>query len=480
MALVGVLKTLFTGDTRGLDEAAQGALKQLNQVQRQVMSLSKSMEGGFGVKGDSGLVAFGKKALAAGAAVWGLKKSADGLIDAATKADQLAASGRAIDAVFGGAADRVKGVVSDLNSTLGAGLTETSMVAAKIGANLTNTGMDGAAAAEQTATLLKRAADMAATFGTSTGEAAAAISSALKGERDPIEAYGVGIKEAAVETEALRMGAQKVNGELSAQAKALATVNLIMAQTDKFQGASAANANTTTGALAKLDSAWQALTVSVGQLFSPAVNAAAGGLKWLVDQVKQGVDWLGRLFGAQQADATKGPAAQVAQVNKALDQTPAKLAAVGKGLTENQKAWERMADAMNAADSFQADLNRQFLQKTTGATDGALKLLEMVQGGLGADRARDLAKRMDQIGGLKSPEDLMAQAAALNRADSMRAGLALDGGRAAYSLELGARTGSGRSAADRTAKNTERTADTLEKLLAAVKDEPSLNVADMR
>lgn len=482
MSLVGSLRVLFSGDSRGLNDAAQDAIKQLSQVQRHVASLSKSMADGFGTKGESGLGAFATKAVAAAGAVWGLKSAAGTLVDAALKADQLAASGRAVQSVFGDSAPQMNATIDKLTRSLALGRQETSLLAAQIGANLTNAGLEASKAADVTGSLMQRAADMSATFGGTAEEAAAAIGSALRGELDPIERYGVGLKAASVEAEALRMGATKVNGELSSQAKAMATVNLLMKQTEKLNGAAASQANTATFAIKQFQQSWDSLTVSIGQLFGPAIKGAADLMRGLVDTISWAQQGIYKLFGGTGSfnDPGSGPAAPVVAMNAALDATPAKIDVITKGLSKQEQAWERISDTLNAADSFQADLNRQFLQKTTGATDDALKLLEMVQGGLGADRARSLAARMDSINALKSPADMAARAAELARTETMRPGLALDGSRSAYALELAARTGAGRSAAEKTAKNTERTAEVLEKLLAAWKEQPNLMIADVR
>jgi hypothetical protein len=482
MALVGKLTTLFQGDTRGLDEASRGALKQLNQVQRQVMSLSKNMEGAFKIKGGDGgglMGGLGKVGLAGmgmDQIIGKITQVAGVATDAAKNADKLAASGRSIGVIFGPAAETVMATIGKLNSELGLSQINTQQLAVQIGANLTNAGLEGGQAADMTGKLLERAADMALATGYSVDEAIGGIASALRGEFDPIERFGIGLKATSVEAEALRMGAVKVDGAFSQQAKTLATINLLMQQSSKYQGAATANSDTATVALDKLNAAWEQMSVVIGKAVGPAIAWVADKIAWMVNQTSKFVSGIAALWGGGGGETAKATlAGPVEQLNKSLDQTPEKLSKIAKVTTETQKQWESLANALKSAGSFSEDLVGRKMAKMFGADSDVMNLVNMVRGGVRTDRVMGLATELDSINAMKSPADLIDQSRALARADTMRPDLLLAGSRESYAAEISARTGSGAGkAAESTAKNTASAADTLRKILDAMKAQPDL------
>jgi phage-related protein len=79
-------------------------------------------------------------------------------------------------------------------------------LATKSGALLQNLGFDSDEAAEKVISLTQRAADLGATFGTDSATAMDAFGSALKGEFNPLEQFGIKINQAAINAKALEMG----------------------------------------------------------------------------------------------------------------------------------------------------------------------------------------------------------------------------------------------------------------------------------
>src|SRR5699024_9790316 len=85
-----------------------------------------------------------------------------------------------------------------------------------MGAQLKNGGTAMDELAPKTNELIGLGADLSSMFGGDTKQAVEALSSALKGERDPIERYGVTLKQASIDAKAAELGFDKVNGALSA------------------------------------------------------------------------------------------------------------------------------------------------------------------------------------------------------------------------------------------------------------------------
>lgn len=188
---------------------------------------------------------FGSLVKSAGAvAVAGLAAASaaiGGVVIAGVKAaGDLEQSVGALDTVFGDAAASMHKNAKAASDALG--LTENSYneLATLLGTQLKN-GMGGAAADMQkvgakTNELIGLGADLASMFGGTTSDAVGALSSALKGERDPIERYGVSLKQAAIDAKAAELGFTKVGGSFDAEAQQAATLALIMEQTSAAHG----------------------------------------------------------------------------------------------------------------------------------------------------------------------------------------------------------------------------------------------------
>lgn len=185
---------------------------------------------GFGSKASGAL----KKGFVPALAVLGgvgvmAKKVAD-------DASNLAESQNAVGVVFGKSASIVDNFSKVAAKQAGLSMTELNSLVVPLGAGLRNAGFSADAAAKSSVNLAKRAADMASVFNTSVPEALEAIQSGLRGEADPLEKFGVGLNEAAVNAKAVSMGLAKTTAEVGPNAKAQARLALIMEQTSKYQG----------------------------------------------------------------------------------------------------------------------------------------------------------------------------------------------------------------------------------------------------
>lgn len=177
----------------------------------------------------------GKAAAAASAAVG----AAAGAISfkAIQMAGDLEQSTGAVEAVFKQTADKVKAYASTASTSFGVTKNEFQELSVLLGAQLKNGGTPLEQLGDKTKDLITLGADLSAQFGGSTAEAIQSISSALKGERDPIEKYGVSLKQASIDAKAAELGFKKVGGSFSTEAQQAATLALIFEQTADAQGA---------------------------------------------------------------------------------------------------------------------------------------------------------------------------------------------------------------------------------------------------
>lgn len=118
------------------------------------------------------------------------------------------------------------------------------------------------------------AADMASFKGTSPEQAIEAIGAALRGETEPIRAYGVMLDDASLRQEAMKQGIISSTKEaLTPQQKTLAAQALIYKQTADAQGDFARTSDSTANVAKTLAAESENLSAKFGGLLAPAFTA---------------------------------------------------------------------------------------------------------------------------------------------------------------------------------------------------------------
>jgi hypothetical protein len=159
-----------------------------------------------------------------------------GMKDVIKLAGDLEQSKGAIEAVFKAGSGAMQANSQKSAVEVGLSKNEYNELGTLLGSQLKNGGTSVDQLADKTHGLIKVGADLSSMFGGSAREAVEALSSALKGERDPIERYGVSLNQAKIDAEATALGFKKVGGSWSDQANQAATLSLIMKQTADAQG----------------------------------------------------------------------------------------------------------------------------------------------------------------------------------------------------------------------------------------------------
>lgn len=195
---------------------------------------------------------------------------------AITGAGDLQQSAGAIGSVFKeNAADMLKWSQS-ADSALGLTQNEFNELGTIIGSQLKNGGVAMDQLAPKTNALITTGADLASMFGGTTSEAVEALSSALKGERDPIERYGVSLNQAKIDAEAAALGFAKVGGSFDQTAQQAATLSLISKQTADATGNFAKEGETLAGQQQRMAAGFKDVQTSIGGLFLPALTSVFG------------------------------------------------------------------------------------------------------------------------------------------------------------------------------------------------------------
>lgn len=226
-----------TGDSDDARRALRGTEADLRSLDK----TAKTTDGGL--KGIGGTLAkIGGAILAAGA----LRKGVSLLKESVGLASDLVETTSKVDVVFG---KNATGITSWAKTSAAALVsTEKSVLDVVSGFNilLGNKGVTGPDGVKMSKTLTDLSADLASFFNTDVSQAAGALTSALKGEMDPLEAYGVSLDQAALKKRAFDMGLVKTSVDMdkvkratAAVAKAQADYNLEAAKNGKDSGAAA-------------------------------------------------------------------------------------------------------------------------------------------------------------------------------------------------------------------------------------------------
>jgi len=146
-------------------------------------------------------------------------------------------------------------------------------------------GLNGKELVDFSTKLTGLSSDMASFSNTTPDEAIEAIGAALRGESEPIRKYGVLLNDASIKAKAMEMGLYKGTGALDAQAKTMATYQLILDKTKDAQGdfgrTSDGLANKQRIMAAQMDN----LKVSLGEKLLPVQLAVTSGLLKMIDVV---------------------------------------------------------------------------------------------------------------------------------------------------------------------------------------------------
>lgn len=176
----------------------------------------------------------------------------------------------ATDQIYKGAADSVKAWAEKLPAYYGIAQGEALSYANIMGSLLQNLGgLTEEQAAVQSAALTQLAGDLAAMYGGSTEQAVNAMTSALKGNTEMLDNYGISVTAASLKQRAMEMGISSGNEVLTDQQKQAAMLSIIWEQTGAAQGQAAREAGGASGQLRTLTTEAKNLATDLGTKLLP-------------------------------------------------------------------------------------------------------------------------------------------------------------------------------------------------------------------
>lgn len=203
-----------------------------------------------------------RTALFGGAVLYGAQK----LVKAAGDLEQ-SIGGTA--AVFGNAAGDVDKFAKSAAQVVGLSENAARSLTSRLGASLKGAGLSAEEAAKQSIFLTKTGADLAATLGGNTKDAVSALGSALRGEFDPLEQFGIALKASQISAKAVSMGLAESESSVSAYAKGQATLALITERSAFALGQMGREANTAQGQQQRAAASMEDTSAALGKSLLP-------------------------------------------------------------------------------------------------------------------------------------------------------------------------------------------------------------------
>lgn len=357
----------ITGDARD-------AIKAINQTTGEMMTLQQKTSSAV-----SGIAS----AIGSSAIVAKIGEIGKAAIDAAANLEQSIGG---VDTVFKQNASQVHQWAQSAAQDLGLSQNSYNELATVIGSQLKNAGMSMDDTASKTNELITLGADLSSMFGGTTTQAVEALSSALKGEMDPIEAYGVSLNDATLQAQAASMGIEDLYKAGDRNAKMQATLAAITAQTADATGNFAREADTAQGQQQRLNAMWENAQAALGQALLPVVTQVTQKLTEMVSWVQQNASWLTPLAtvlgvvaaaiigvnAAMSAYAAVAAIVAVAQgaVNVAFLPVIAIIAAIAVAVIALAANWDTVKNAAGVAAQWISDRWNELCAWFQGAWNG--------------------------------------------------------------------------------------------------------------
>lgn len=258
---------------------ATSAVAAMDKAQRASMSF-KDKVGKASVAASAALAAIGAGAATCAKAAGDLQQSVGG-----------------VETVFGDSSKQMLAWSKNAAKSVGLSQNEYNEFATLVGSQLQNFGMSVDQSASKTNELIGLGADLSSMFGGTTADAVDALSSALKGEMDPIEKYGISLNDATLQAQAASMGLGDLYKSGDRNAKMQATLAAITAQSGKAVGNFAREADTAQGQQQRMNAAFENAKAALGEALLPFLTQMAEKLAGVATWIQANTSWLGPLVG---------------------------------------------------------------------------------------------------------------------------------------------------------------------------------------
>jgi hypothetical protein len=203
--------------------------------------------------------------------------------DAISEARDLERNMAALGTVFGNLEPRMAAFAQNAY-TMGLSQSEAARTATFLGSVLKQAGFGMDEVADNTEKLTILAQDLATTFGYDTSEALTAMTALFRGEYDPIEKFGVALKQNEVNALVAAKGLGKLTGQAMLNAQQVVRMEQLFLRSADAAGAFARQSGTLFVEQKKLTAVFSNMQAAVGTELTPAITTLMQALTPLVEE----------------------------------------------------------------------------------------------------------------------------------------------------------------------------------------------------
>jgi hypothetical protein len=187
------------------------------------------------------------------------------------------------EAIFGKASATINRYAADSAKAMGLSERAFREVTSQIGGLLSGLGFTQDEAANTSVKLAQLGADLAATFGGRPEEAVQALGAALRGEFDPLERFGVSLRQSSINLKAVELGLAESTSKVDDNARAQAALALITEQSANAVGQFEREQDTASGKAATFTASLEDQRAKIGAELLPIFAQAIELLGVLVE-----------------------------------------------------------------------------------------------------------------------------------------------------------------------------------------------------
>jgi hypothetical protein len=214
--------------------------------------------------------------------------------DSVVAARDLERNMAAVNKVFGSSTAEMKGFIES-SSQFGLSQVDSARTVTYLGSVLKQAGFEMGDVSSNTQKLTVLAQDLATTFGYDTSEALTAMTALFRGEYDPIEKFGVALKQNEVNALVAAKGLGKLTGQELLNAQQQVRLEQLYLRSRDAMGAFADSAGTLYVEQQKLNAEFTNMQSTLGEALKPAITTIT---EILTGELKDGTSQLSVVFEA--------------------------------------------------------------------------------------------------------------------------------------------------------------------------------------
>ena len=282
------------------DKGVKEAIGSLSKLREGIGDVSKKLLGGFGA--------------------WeAYNKGVDFIRNSVDASRDLQRNLSGLQTIFGKSSGQMQ-AFAESGTAMGMSTAEAAKHVTFLGSVLKQSGFDMQSNMMFTKKLVSLGADLAATYGYDVQEALTGMTAMFRGEYDPIEKFGVAIKQAQVNAEMQRLGLNKLTGQEKLHAQQLIRMKFLLQATSDAQGAFTRNGDTLFVSQQRLSASFTNMQAKLGNSLIAPMTVLIQVMTALTETVGPHLESLFAVIGTYFTMAGDGAAGFAGQVSGLIDQ----------------------------------------------------------------------------------------------------------------------------------------------------------------